>query len=144
MKIHIIGASCAGSTTLGNALAQHFNYPLFDSDNYFWEASNPPFTIKRNPDLRNTMIAHDIAQHENWILSGSLVNWGPVWFNMFNLVVFLYIPHDIRMQRLKNREQERYGDHIFTNPSTWPLCNGHRAMMTIPPMAATCRPMKPG
>ena len=65
MKIHIMGASCAGSTTLGNALAKHLNYPLFDSDNYFWEVSNQPYTIKRDPELRNTMIAHDIAQHEN-------------------------------------------------------------------------------
>jgi adenylate kinase family enzyme len=116
MKIHIMGASCAGSTTLGSVLAKHFNYPLFDSDNYFWETSNPPFTIKRDLELRNAMIANDIAQHENWILSGSLVNWGSVWLNMFNLVVFLYIPHDIRMQRLKNREQERYGSNIFTDP----------------------------
>jgi adenylate kinase family enzyme len=115
MKIHIMGASCAGSTTLGMALAQHFNCTLFDSDKYFWEPSEPPFTIKRDPELRNTTIANDVAKHQDWILSGSVINWGNVWLNMFDLVVFLYIPHNIRIQRLKNREIERYGDSLFTN-----------------------------
>lgn len=116
MKIHIMGASCAGSTTLGTALAKQLGYPLFDSDDYFWEASNPPFTIRRDAELRNALIAHDTARQEHWILSGSVINWGALWLNMFDLVVFLYIPHDIRMQRLKSREMERYGNHIFTDP----------------------------
>jgi len=116
MKIHIMGASCAGSTTLGNALAGQLGYPLFDSDNYFWEASNPPFTLRREPELRNALIAQDVAPHQHWILSGSVIDWGTLWLDMFNLVVFLYIPHNVRMQRLKNREVERYGNGIFTNP----------------------------
>ena len=116
MKIHIMGDSCAGSTTLGTALAQQLNYRLFDSDQYFWESAEKPFTVRRDPKLRNTMILHDTAQQPNWILSGSMVSWGPEWLHIFDLVVFLYIPHHIRMQRLHNRELERYGDAIFTDP----------------------------
>ena len=116
MKIHIMGASCAGSTTLGTALAGQLNYPLFDSDQYFWEPAEKPFTVKRDPELRNAMILHDIAQQPDWILSGSMVSWGSEWLNIFDLVVFLYIPHHIRMQRLHNRELERYGNAIFTDP----------------------------
>jgi adenylate kinase family enzyme len=116
MKIHIMGASCAGSTTLGIALAAQLGYPLFDSDDYFWKKSAVPFTVKRNPDLRNELLIHDTTNHDHWILSGSMVSWGPVWLNMFDLVVFLYIPHHIRMQQLHDRELQRYGDHIFTDP----------------------------
>ncbi|WP_183562739.1 adenylate kinase [Mucilaginibacter sp. SP1R1] len=115
MKILVMGASCAGSTTLGTSLSQHFKYPLFDSDDYFWEKTNPPFMLRREPEVRNLMIAHDIAPHENWILSGSVINWAPLWLTTFNLVVFLYIPHNLRMQRLKAREIERYGTGIFTD-----------------------------
>lgn len=116
MKIHVMGASCAGSTTLGTALARELGYPLFDSDKYFWETSEQPFTVRRDSELRNAMITHDISGQENWILSGSLVSWGPAWLRMFDLVIFLYIPHHIRMQRLEARELERYGDRIFTDP----------------------------
>lgn len=48
---------------------------------------------------------------------GNLVQFGiALLMFMFDLVVFLYIPHHIRMQRLHNRELERYGDAIFTDP----------------------------
>ncbi|MDN3547058.1 AAA family ATPase [Mucilaginibacter aquaedulcis] len=116
MKILIMGASCAGSTTLGAALAKQLGYVVFDSDEYFWEKSVVPFTVKRNPELRNNMMISDTAKHDNWILSGSMVSWGEVWLHTFDLVVFLCIPHDIRMQRLHTRELERYGDLIFTDP----------------------------
>jgi adenylate kinase family enzyme len=116
MKILIMGASCAGSTTLGSALAKKLGYVVFDSDEYFWEKSAVPFTVKRNPELRNNMMISDTAKHDNWVLSGSMISWGDLWLHAFDLVVFLYIPHQIRMQRLHTRELERYGDLIFTDP----------------------------
>lgn len=115
MKIHIMGASCAGSTTLGKALAQHLNYTYFDTDDYFWLPSAVPYTIKRDTADRIAMLKADLLNIPDAIVGGSLVSWGDEWLTMFDMVVFLHIPHDIRMQRLHNREAERYGDQIFTN-----------------------------
>jgi adenylate kinase family enzyme len=114
MQINIFGASGSGSTTLGKALGQKLNYPVFDGDHYFWVPSEMPFTVKRDPQERNAMINRDTAAHENWIVSGSVVGWNNNWD--FDLSVFLYIPHQVRMDRLKKREFERYGDEIYTNP----------------------------
>lgn len=36
MKIHITGASSAGSTTLGSELTTVLSCPYFDTDDYFW------------------------------------------------------------------------------------------------------------
>ncbi len=110
-----MGASCSGVTTLGNALAGHLSIPYFDTDAYFWEKTNPPFTTKRNPELRNRMLKADVEKHDSCIIGGSLLKW-----NLeieFDLIVFLYIPHEVRMERLKKRELERYGDIIFTDPA---------------------------
>lgn len=115
MKIHIVGASCAGSTTLGRALSVRLGFPYFDTDDYFWEPSYPLFTIRRNPDERSHMIQEDLAKHSNWILGGSVINWGPEWPSIFDLVIFLYVPREIRMQRLKNREFQIYGNSLFTD-----------------------------
>ena len=117
MKIHILGASCAGSTTLGEALAQHLHYPYFDTDHFFWEKTDPPFILKRNYDQRNALLKNELEVHDNYIIGGSLVNWGDEWLTAFDLVVFLYVPPEIRMQRLKDREFKRYGDVIFTLPN---------------------------
>lgn len=113
MKLHILGASCSGVTTLGQALASHLQIPYFDSDEYFWEKTNTPFTTRRNPELRNQMLMADINQYESWIIGGSLLKWDLA--IDFDLIVFLYIPHEIRMERLRKREMERYGEIIFTD-----------------------------
>ncbi|RKR85296.1 adenylate kinase family enzyme [Mucilaginibacter gracilis] len=115
MKIHIFGASGSGVTTLGLALAEKTGYPYFDADQFFWEKSNPPFTIRRDAEERNALLHQQLAENENWILGGSIVQWGDSFPPLFDLTVFLLIPHDVRIARLKQREFERYGDIIFTD-----------------------------
>jgi adenylate kinase family enzyme len=116
MKLHILGASCSGVTTLGHALASRLQIPYFDSDEYFWEKTDPPFTTRQNHVYRNLMLIADIYDYDSWIVGGSLLKWDIELESEFDLIVFLYIPHEIRMERLKKREFERYGDIIFTDP----------------------------
>ncbi len=115
MKLLLFGASGSGVSTLGGQLAQTLNFPFLDCDDYYWEKSKVPFTIKRDPVIRNAMLKADMAKHTDWIIGGSLVSWGEEWLSAFDLSVFLWIPHQLRMQRLKAREYERYGDVIFTD-----------------------------
>ena len=116
MKLHIFGASGSGVTTLGQLLAKKIDVKYFDSDDYFWLKTEPPFTQRRDPKERNKLIAKDINETENWILGGSIINWGENLFPDFDLIIFLYLPNEIRIERLKERELERYGDIIYTDP----------------------------
>ncbi|WP_343524425.1 adenylate kinase [Pedobacter sp.] len=116
MKIHIFGASGSGVTTLGRALATKLNIPYFDSDQYFWMPTDPPFTTKRNPNERNQMIKTVLTENDRWIFGGSSVSWGNDVFPDFDLIVFLWLPPEIRLNRLKNREFERYGSIIYNDP----------------------------
>lgn len=116
MKIHIFGASGVGSTTQGKDLSAVLNIPYFDTDSYFWESSDPPFTIKRDPAKRNELLKADLAKEESYIVGGSLVSWGEEWLKTFDLAVFLYVPPEIRLERLRKRELERYGNIIQTDP----------------------------
>ena len=116
MKIHIFGASGSGTTTLGKALAQKLNYQHLDADDYYWVKTNPPFQEKVPKIARNARIKQDFWAKENSIISGSMVSWGKEWEKAFDLAVFLYLPTALRMQRLKQREKERYGKQLQTNP----------------------------
>jgi hypothetical protein len=55
---------------------------------------------------------NDITAQDSWVVSGSLCGWGDVAISLFELVVFLSIPHDVRMVRLRRREQARFGTRI--------------------------------
>jgi adenylate kinase family enzyme len=117
MKLHLFGASGTGVSTLGQALGQGLHVPYFDTDGYFWEASHPPFTRRRPPAVRDARLAHDLAQHESWVISGSIVGWDEKWLAAFDLVVFLWLPPALRLQRLHQREQTCYGHLVLTDPS---------------------------
>lgn len=112
MLLHIIGASCSGTTTLGRYLAGEF--PFFDTDDFFWERTDPPYRIKRHPAIRNAGLAEAIAGHNPAIVTGSLLGWGPEWRP--DAAVFLWIPTEIRLERLRARELERYGPDALTAP----------------------------
>lgn len=116
MKIHIMGASCAGSTTLGNALSRKWGIPYFDTDDFFWERTQVPYTVRRDAPTRSGMLLEAVSRVDDWIVGGSLISWGEQWLSAFDLVVFLYVPQEVRMERLVQRELERYGDIIYTDP----------------------------
>lgn len=117
MRIHIFGASGSGVTTTGHDLAKKLNLQYFDSDDYFWKKTDPPFVDRQNPKDRNNKIKSDLENLDNWVLGGSVFQWGDNVFPNFDLVVFLFIPQEIRIDRLIKREFERYGDTIITEPN---------------------------
>jgi adenylate kinase family enzyme len=118
MKILIFGASGAGTSTVGKKLAENLDCIHLDVDDYYWEQTTPPFQVKISPAQRNAALMHDFQNHKNVIVSGSLVSWGTYWQTVFDLVVFIYLPMEIRMKRLEKREIERYGDLMFTDGTT--------------------------
>lgn len=107
--IHILGAAGSGTTTLGSALEKKLEYRHFDTDNYFWMPSQPPFQDIRPVNERISMLGREVGAADKWILTGSLCGWGDVFIPNFDLVVYLWISQDIRIARLIEREKQRYG-----------------------------------
>ncbi|WP_430536658.1 AAA family ATPase [Listeria rocourtiae] len=116
VRIHVMGASGVGTSTLGRALANRLGVPFFDTDDYYWEEK---YNVKREIEARLEMMEQDFAEHHDWILSGALSNWGTSLERLFDVVVFLEVPRDVRLGRLVNREQMRYGDAILPGGSRY-------------------------
>jgi len=112
VRIHIFGASGAGTTTLGRAIADRLDVRFFDSDDYFWERSEPPFTVQRPREERTALLLGDVLDASEWVLSGSMIGWGDALVGTFTLAVYLRIDPDLRMQRLSARERLRYGARV--------------------------------
>lgn len=108
-RIHVTGASGAGVTTLGRALAQHYAVPHADTDDYFWLPTEPPFTTKRPVEDRLRLMREMFMPRAAWVLSGSLDGWGDDLVPLFDLVVFVATDRDERLARLMAREERRYG-----------------------------------
>jgi adenylate kinase family enzyme len=75
MKIYITGSSGSGTTTLGNKLSEKLNILKEDTDTFFWEPTNPPFTLQRDiKDLHK--VFNEFVAKDSFILSGDCLNWG--------------------------------------------------------------------
>jgi len=111
-RIHILGASGAGTSTLGAAVAAALAVPHFDTDNFYWLPTDPPFTTPRPPADRLILLSERLAAHTGWVLSGSALKWGEPLAPLYELIVFLTLDPGLRMERLLRRERARYGHRI--------------------------------
>ena len=76
-----------------------------------------PFTVTRGRGDYAALMDRDLNSSPQWVLSGSVTGWYDELVSVFDLIVFVYVPTDIRMERLRRREAERYGDAILPGNS---------------------------
>jgi len=112
IKIHIFGASGSGVTTLGKNLSQHYQIPFFDADDYYWKKTNPPYQEANTVESRKYLLTNALGNNPSWIISGSMASWGDFIQDDFSCVIYLYVPQEERIQRIKRREKESFGTRI--------------------------------
>lgn len=117
-RIHIMGASGTGAMTLGRALADALAIPHHDTDDYYWLPTAPPFQDKRPAADRERLMREMFLDLPGWVLSGSLDQWGHKIMPHFDLVVFLSVPMEIRLARLRERERRHFGEEAVA-PGGW-------------------------
>jgi len=110
MRTLITGAAGSGTTTLGRTLADIWNVPFFDVDDYYWLPTQPVYRQKRTASLRLSMLTKDLdGARDGAVVAGSVVDWGLEIEDSFSLILFLVVPKEIRIDRLVKRETARFG-----------------------------------
>ncbi len=122
--IHILGAAGSGTTTLATYVSNIVSYQHFDSDNFFWKVK---YTEKQTPATCLNNLKSELENFEQWILSGAIIDWGNPLIPLFDLVVFVSVSNEVRLQRLNKREFERYGEAISPQGNKF---NDHQEFMS--------------
>lgn len=113
--IHILGASGSGTTTLGKELEKEFGFAHLDTDDFYWEPTNPPYQKGRPRTERSKLLLNALQKHSRWVVAGSLCGWGDDIIPLFDLVIYLWVPTNVRIERLQKREINRFGQEVL-NP----------------------------
>jgi len=110
-RIHLVGSSGAGKTTLGRLIASRLALPFVDLDELYWE---PGWVDVGHAELSRRLAPHIAG--DGWVVAG---NYGPtterhLWPRLTHLVV-LDLPLPLLMARTLRRGVTRE-----------PCCNGNR------------------
>ena len=117
-RVHILGASGSGTTTLARALADRWSVPHADADDYFWQPTTPPYREKRPAAERVALMQQMFVPREAWVLSGSMIGWGEEVLDRCDAMVFLTLDPAERLRRLEARERRRReGQDV--DPAAW-------------------------
>jgi adenylate kinase family enzyme len=112
-RIHILGASGSGTSTLGSALARRLGVKHADSDSLYWLPTDPPYTTLRPAEDRQALLLRTLPIDGSWVFSGAATKWAAPLEPHYDLVVFLRLDPAVRMARLRRREAARFGDRIL-------------------------------
>lgn len=110
-QLLVTGGPGSGATTTGAAISVALKTPFFDSDDYFHKPTNPPFQEQYSKEERSSLLHNGLASSSSWVLSGSISAWGVTEF-VFSHAVVLNVGTQIRMDRLKQRERNKFGSRI--------------------------------
>ena len=112
MILQILGAAGAGKSTLGTLMARQTGLPLLHAD--FYRRQDDQFEQMRPISVRRAMLAQDMACRPSFLLDGGLSSWLPEGLLQPDLLLLVRCPQKTRMERLAQRERNRYGQDCFS------------------------------
>lgn len=111
--IIICGGNGSGKTTLGRELAKVLFYKHMDIEDYYFPDSPIPYSKSRTREEVCELMREDIKKYKNFIISAVNGDFGEEINSKYKLAVFLDVPLDIRLKRVKQRAYDKFGDRVL-------------------------------
>lgn len=111
--IVIMGPNGSGKTTLGKYLADLIGYKHMDVEDYFFKDSDVPYTNSRTRAEVQEMILSDINKYPKFFLTSVNGDMGGEINALYDYIVYIQVPLDIRMERVKKRSFDKFGNRIL-------------------------------
>ena len=107
--IIINGAAGTGKTTLAEKLAKQLGFKHMDLDDYYYSRESEFAGLRPRNEIIELLKA-DLKNHPKFVMSGTV---GSILWDFVNplldLAVLLFVPTEIRLERVKARAYERFG-----------------------------------
>ena len=113
--ILICGLNGAGKSTLGKALAEKLRFHYIDNENLYFPKTDPHYLYAspRTREEAEALLLREIKSHENFILSAVKGDYGEAFHLFLQYIVWLRVPRDIRIQRVKARSFQKFGARML-------------------------------
>ena len=114
-RIIICGGNGAGKSTLGKTSACELGWKFMDIEDYYFSKNNTDYnyTAARTREEVAELLLQDMKRHENFVLASVKGNYGEEIESLFTCAVLISVPKDIRMQRVRSRSFQKFGERML-------------------------------
>lgn len=113
--ILICGLNGVGKSTLGKALAEKLHFYFIDNEDLYFPKtdSNYPYAFSRTHEEVEKLLFGEIKNYEDFVFTSVKGDYGEADCPFFQYVVLIEVPRDIRLQRVKNRSFQKFGNRML-------------------------------
>ncbi len=115
MRILICGLNGAGKSTLGIQLAEVLNVPFMDIEDYYFPKDDPqyPYGKTRTQEEASALLLRDALSYSSFVFASVKGNCDQEFSKLLTCAVFIHVPKDICMKRVKERSYQKFGTGIL-------------------------------
>ena len=113
--IIMCGLNGTGKSTLGKALAERLRFHFIDNEDLYFPKTDPVYlyAAPRTREEVKKLLLKEIKAHENFIFASVKGDYGKSIYPYFQYAVWIDVPRDIRMERIKKRSFEKFGNRMM-------------------------------
>lgn len=113
--IQICGLNGCGKSTLGKALAERIGFHFIDNENLYFSRTSIDEPYK-NPKSRadvERLLMEEVSKHPNFVFAAVKGDYGKDMIPMYNYIVMIEVPKNIRSKRVRNRSFQKFGARML-------------------------------
>lgn len=113
--IQICGLNGCGKRTHGKALADRIGFYYIDNENLYFSRSSTdePYINPKSRQEVELLLAEEIRKHPDFVFAAVKGDYGKDIDLLYDYVVLIEVPKSVRMQRIRNRSFQKFGNRIL-------------------------------
>lgn len=113
--IIICGLNGTGKSTLGKALAEKLHFYFIDNEDLYFPKTDPVYiyAAPRTREEVEKFLLNEIKAHESFVFASVKGDYGESTDSFFQYAVLIDVPKDIRIERVKNRSFQKFGNRML-------------------------------
>ena len=113
--IVVCGLNGSGKSTLGKALSEKLGFRFIDNENLYFPKTDPNYIYAspRSRDEVERLLMDEVRIHQNFVFAAVKGDYGKDIVPLYNYAVLIDVPKEIRMQRVRNRAFQQFGDRML-------------------------------
>ena len=113
--IQICGLNGCGKSTLGRALAERIGFHFIDNENLYFSRTNtdePYMNPKSRADVER-LLMEEVSKFPDFIFAAVKGNYGTDIIPMYDYIVMIEVPLNVRSHRVRNRSFQKFGNRML-------------------------------